>query len=205
MTHSLQPHLPQPFAELDNAARILADFPHPWFVCGGWAIDLFLDRVTRPHKDVDFAIWRRDQLALQSFLTAKGWTLEKAIDGKLFPWGEGEFIPLPVHTIWCKNPEAQPDFFEILFNESEHQNFHFRRNLAIMRPLTEAVIQHASGFHLLAPEIVLLYKANNLSHEGNRLDFESALPHLDSSRRAWLRDALLITHPGHTWLNHLTP
>jgi hypothetical protein len=87
--------LPETFSDLLRAAQIMKDFPRSWCVCGGWAIDLFINRLTRPHKDVDFAIWRRDQLALHAYLTAQGWSLEKAVDGQLMPWPEGEFIELP--------------------------------------------------------------------------------------------------------------
>jgi len=107
----------EPFAEPLRAAQIMIGFPHPWCICGGWAIDLFVNRVSRQHKDVDIAIGRRDQLALRSHFVAQGWALEKAVDGQLAPWMEGEFIELPVHTIWCKNPNVQPDFVEVLFNE----------------------------------------------------------------------------------------
>jgi hypothetical protein len=33
----------------------------PWCIGGGWAIDLWLGRVTRRHADVDVVILRRDQ------------------------------------------------------------------------------------------------------------------------------------------------
>ena len=36
--------------------RLLSDFRRPWMIAGGWAIDLFLRRVTREHEDVDIAI-----------------------------------------------------------------------------------------------------------------------------------------------------
>lgn len=197
-----EPDLPG-FAEVKRAVRIMQDFPRLWCVCGGWAIDLFVQRITRQHKDVDFAIRRRDQLALRAYLSTRGWTLDKAFDGELVPWAEGEHIDLPVHTIWCRNPNSQPDFIEILFNEADEQKFFFRRDRSITRPLTAAIIQLESGIRILAPEIVLLYKAKHLWHEGNRSDFETALPCLDSERRAWLREALLEVHPGHDWLSRL--
>jgi len=174
----------EPFAEPLRAAQIMIGFPHPWCICGGWAIDLFMHRVSRQHKDVDIAVRRGDQLALRSHLVAQGWALEKAVDGQLAPWPEGEFIELPVHTIWCKNPNAQPDFVEVLFNEVSDGLFSFRRGQSITRPLADAIVLGDEGIPILAPEIVLLYKANNPSHEGNRGDFEVALPHPDADRRA---------------------
>jgi hypothetical protein len=197
-----KPRLPEAFAELQRTAQIMMDFYHPWCVCGGWAIDLFVNRISRQHKDVDFAIWRRDQSALRAYLTARGWTLEKVINGQRLPWTEGEFIELPVHTIHCRNPNAQPDRIEILFNEMNDHYFLFRRNQSIKRPLADAMLQLESGIRILAPEIVLLYKAKN-SSDKERSDFEIALPFLDFERRAWLREALLTIHPGHEWLNQL--
>ena len=51
------------YAEFDDviqATKIFAEYDRPWAVCGGWGIDLFLNRVTRPHEDVDFAVLRKD-------------------------------------------------------------------------------------------------------------------------------------------------
>jgi hypothetical protein len=33
----------------DELARLFATFEKPWWICGGWALDLFLDRETRCH------------------------------------------------------------------------------------------------------------------------------------------------------------
>jgi hypothetical protein len=62
------------FHELQAIATLMAGYAHPWAVCGGWAIDLFLARQTREHKDVDVA--RRDQLQVRAYLVARGWRLQ---------------------------------------------------------------------------------------------------------------------------------
>jgi hypothetical protein len=186
-----------------NAAQIMSDLPYSWCICGGWAIDLFVQRVSRIHKDVDIAIWRRDQLVLRSYLIAQGWTLEKAVAGQLFPWGEGEFLELPIHTIWCSNASANPSFIEVLFNEVDDRCFRFRRALSITQALASAIVPSQFGIPILAPEIVLLYKAKNASDEGNQHDFEVVLPHLEAIRRTWLKNALMELHPHHQWLAQL--
>jgi hypothetical protein len=186
-----------------QTAQMMADFPAPWCICGGWAIDLFVDCPTRAHKDVDIAVLRRDQLALRRYLRARGWILEKAHQGRLSPWREDEFIELPLHTIWCKHPANRPDFFEILLNEATPTHFLFRRDPAIMLPFNQAFLQLGSGLPVLAPEIVLLYKAKNPLEAGNRADFETALPYLDAYRRGWLKVALTRLYPGHLWLKRL--
>ena len=43
-----------------DAARWFARVCAPWWIAGGWAIDTFLDRETRAHKDLDVGVLRRD-------------------------------------------------------------------------------------------------------------------------------------------------
>lgn len=37
-----------------------ADYPARYWIAGGWALDLFVDRVRRPHTDVDVLVLARD-------------------------------------------------------------------------------------------------------------------------------------------------
>ena len=84
------------FAEVERVGSLLRDLRCEWFGCGGWAIDLFLGRATRVHSDVDIAIARRDQTEVRDYLMRRGWELEKAVDGVLSPWEDGETLALPV-------------------------------------------------------------------------------------------------------------
>jgi hypothetical protein len=49
-------------------------------------------------------------------------------------------------------------------------------------------VRALGGVPILVPEIVLLYKANELT-EKDEADFRSALPQLTPSRKAWLLGA----------------
>jgi hypothetical protein len=178
------------FRDVIQAARLFKDYDRPWAVCGGWAIDLFLNRVTRPHKDVDFAVLRNDQFIIQEYLFERGWSLEKAVQGRLVPWQRGERIDLPVHVIWCRNREASPDFVELLFNEADEVNFFFRRDTSITLPGEKMILSSASGIPILAPEIVLLYKSGNAEDPAAMADFTNVLPNLSSQTRDWLAAAL---------------
>jgi hypothetical protein len=188
------------FAEPRKIANLLAALDCPWWVCGGWAIDLFLDQATRPHKDVDIAVQRHDQRAIQAYLTSRGWRLEKAAGGALIPWATDEHISLPIHVIWCKHATFDPNFFELLFNEVDAAVFRFRRDLSITCSVTQMSQQTASGIPILAPEIVLLYKAGNPSQEGYTADFVHVFPRLSLDQRNWLYTNLVKRHPGHAWL-----
>ena len=51
----------QGFAPVEPLAHDLKVFERPWYISSGWALDLFLGRVTRVHHDVDFVVARTDQ------------------------------------------------------------------------------------------------------------------------------------------------
>jgi hypothetical protein len=175
---------------------------------GGWAIDLFLGSVNRPHKDVDLAIFREHQLDLQSFLP--DWRIFVPRSGKLEPWQQGEYLRLPDHNLWLYAPgntgagsvEVQPDL-EVLFSERDAANWIYRRNPLITRPLIQACRTTQDGMPYLAPEIVLLYKARD-TRGGDQADFNAALGSLSVEQRLWLREALeVVDRPGHEWLDRL--
>ena len=54
----------------------------------------------------------------------------------------------------------------------------------------------------VAPEVQLLYKAKRVEKRDEH-DFELASPHIRGTRRAWLREAIALAHPGHPWLARL--
>ena len=59
---------PDGFALPRQVLSLLDGFGKPWWVAGGWAVDLFIGRLTRPHKDIEIALFRRDRLGLQEHL-----------------------------------------------------------------------------------------------------------------------------------------
>lgn len=179
------------FEKLLKTTEFLREFEADWFVAGGWAIDLFLERQTRPHADVDVAIFRKDQLALQKHLGE--WILKKAEKGVLSEWKQGEFLELPVHEIHCLNHRHEPQFFEILLNETNGENWIFRRNKNIAKPLAELFLTSNYGVKFLCPEAVLLYKAKNPQPK-DEMDFQAIVNLLHPESRNWLKSALSVCH-----------
>lgn len=190
-------------AELVNIIQLMKTFDRPWAICGGWALDLFLGQQTRLHDDVDVAILRQDQLRLQKFLRYRGWTTAIAHEGQLASWADEEYLELPLHSIWCKHTKYQPDFVEILLNEADATHFLFRRDLSVMRELAWAFLQTGDSIPILAPEIVLLYKAQQAEEEKNMFDFQVSVAGLYPEQRQWLKLSLLHLHPNHVWLSYL--
>ncbi len=183
------------FAVPRQVLSLLGGFGKPWWVAGGWAVDLFIGRPTRPHKDIEIALFRHDQSALQEHLA--GWNLRKVADHRRVPWLRGDRLTLPVHEIHGRGPEGQG--LEILLNEYDRGRWVFRRDPAITRPATLISARSADGVPFMRPEIVLLYKSRDAG-PNDHADFERAAPLLDLDSRAWLGAALRRHVPGHRWL-----
>jgi GNAT superfamily N-acetyltransferase len=191
--------------EPEEVHHILRDFGRPWGIAGGWALDLFLGRVTRKHADIEVAIFREDQLALREYLSSRGWSFEYVRSGELFPWPASQKLILPIHEIWCSNSIGPLSRLEVLLNERESDEFVFRRNSHIRAPVSRTfVTRSGDGIPFLAPEIVLLYKSKNATDSKEQLDFVNALDSLGTEVRQRLSDALTIIDPGHPWLVALT-
>ena len=187
-----------------QAINLLRTCDLQWAVCGGWGIDLFLNRQTRDHKDLDVTVKRADQLHMQAFLLSHGWTLEKVALGKLCTWEQGEYLELPIHNVWCHHPDFPPNYLEILFSEVDDKQYKFRRNQQIQLPLERAFLTSASDIPILAPEIILLFKAKTSNENPDyQQDFELTLPMLNTAQRGWLKQAIQAVYGSHNWSNSL--
>lgn len=183
--------------------KLLAGFEKPWFVAGGWAVDLFLDKVTREHEDIEIAIFRCDQLKLRNYL--KGWEFKKVIPGPTMHselWNEDEWLDLPVHEIHAENKDSDLLHLEVLLNESSGDKWRFRRNLNITCPISTLGTHSKNGVPFLNPEIILLYKAKNPNPK-DEADFKNIIQALDEKRKSWLKQAITICYPDHRWLETL--
>lgn len=76
-----------------------------WAIASGWAIDLFLGRVTRPHVDIDIAVWRDGQTRLREALA--GWQFSVVVSGQLRAWSPDEIIEPPLHELHARRPDDQ--------------------------------------------------------------------------------------------------
>jgi GrpB-like predicted nucleotidyltransferase (UPF0157 family) len=195
----------QGFAPVEAVALELKQFEHPWHIASGWAIDLFMGRVTRVHHDVDVVIARTDQLALQHCLAQRGWKLLTPFEGRQEPWPPHMLLEPPRHQVHAHRDEA---FIDCLLSDLSNGLWHYRRDPAVVRQLDRAVLRTAHGIPFLAPELVLLFKSKNTSfnkreRSQDRIDFDLVHTHLEAERRAWLRWALLATEPEHPWIEQL--
>lgn len=192
------------FARVKQVAQELAGLDVPWYVSGGWALNLFLGQVTRVHHDVDIVLARADQLALREYLTGRGWKFVTPYEGRLEIWGPHLFLKLPRQQV---HAHRNGEFIDFQLTDIENGIWKYRREPFIVHTMERVGLKTAEGLPFLAPQVPLLFKSRNTSNKLNRdkdgIDFESVVGALDAEQRAWLRWALLATVPGHVWLQVL--
>jgi hypothetical protein len=186
----------KPLTPPEVAAR-LGRLAAPWWVAGGYAIELFVGHAFRPHGDIDVLLLRRDQAVVHEVLS--GWDIQAADPpGTLRPWPAGEWLPVGVHDIWCREDPAGPWRVQFMLDEAEGDVWTSRRDARIRRPIRSIGVRAEDGTPILAPEIQLFYKAKRRLPK-DEADLAAALPLLDVEERRWLDQALALTSPDHPW------
>ncbi len=211
------------FKLLKTAQQFLDKMDMEWCYCGGWAIDLFMGKESRPHKDLDIVIFDDQIKGTIAYMLEMGWNVEA-------PTRQG-FVPVTVENcdtysfdnLWCMN-RAYPmdyikvdeqstynfyhyertvqenmDFVEIQLNAREEGYFVYRSNPSIRLELDKAFYTY-EGLPFLAPEIVLLYKSKYLSAD-NQNDFDLVVSKMNDAQKIWLKEALILEYGNdHPWV-----
>lgn len=198
MTTIVAPYGPWEPARPAEAAAIFSAMPCPWWIAGGYAIELAIGRPVREHDDIDVLMLRRDQLHIQQAL--RGWEWWAADPpGTLRPWQPGERLQEGIHDIWCRPGPGKPWRVQLMLDESDNGDWVSRRDPRIRRPLSGIGKTSSDGIPYLTPEIQLFYKARNRRPK-DETDFTAVLPHLTQAQRQWLSTALTRTYGSqHPW------
>lgn len=176
---------------------MLAGISVPWWVAGGWALDLFLGSQTRPHDDFDVGVLRRNVADVMAGLP--GWEFFEAQAQTLYRLDSRQRPRPEVNSLWCRPRNAQAWSLELVLDEADGDTWVFRRLPAIRMPLARAIRRAPDAIPYLAPEIQLLYKAR-LPRARDQADLERVLERLGPAARDWLWDALSQVDPAHAWL-----
>lgn len=204
---------PQVSEQVIPIAQLMSSFRAPWALCGGWAVDAWLGRLTRDHGDVDIAVFVEDQQALFDHLA--GWQLiahDPNVPGDTSePW-DGRSLDLPGHIhARIDAGEERPDSLpapakqgfnlDIQLDDRSGDDWILSREPRLTIPLRNGIRPSPWGLPTVVPEILLFFKAGH-PHGTSHVDFRALLPHLTEGQRDWLRSAITVL--GHPWLSHLS-
>jgi hypothetical protein len=193
----------------------MSSYPRPWALCGGWAVDAWLGRITRDHGDVDLSVFDADHEQLAGHLA--GWQLiahdSTFSDGSVVVW-DGRRLPVPSHiharapqdagplpTDGICNPE-QGWWLDIQIDGIDGDDWVIRSEPRVAIPLEVGVRISPWGVPAVAPEALLFLKAS-VPRRRDHEDYLRLVRHLDASQRAWLAEAVRGINADHAWLTQL--
>jgi hypothetical protein len=190
----------------------MSSFPAPWALCGGWAVDAWLGRVSREHGDIDISVFARDQRALLDHL--RGWQLvaHDVSEPASSAYWTGRWLDPPAHLhgrIERDGPAPSDGIctvedgyiLDAQIDDIEGEQWILRRDPLISMPIERAYAASPWGVSAVTPEVLLFLKSND-PRRRDKLDFERLLPHVSAGGRGWLRDA--IARAGHPWMAALS-
>ncbi|WP_330240694.1 nucleotidyltransferase domain-containing protein [Streptomyces sp. NBC_00525] len=190
---------PPPLAE---AVRLLTALRSPWWIAGGYAVELAVGRAFRDHGDIDVLVPRDAQAEVRRVLPGWDWWAADP-PGTLRPWHPGETLPAAVHDLWCRPGPDEPWRLQFMLDEVAGGDWVYRRDPRVRLPLARLGRVSDEGIPYLAPEVQLLYKSRSRRPKDER-DFEEALPALDDHARAWLTETITLTESAaHPWAARL--
>lgn len=185
------PWLPSELASrLKHASR-------PWYVVGGWALDLWHGIQTREHEDLEFAVLPESVRAFREILRELDFFTVHA--GLIEPLAQDK-APLPhVSQLWGLDSGSARWCVDMMLERGTSSTWIYKRDESIQAPRSEITRISNTGIPYMAPAAVLLFKAKYL-RDKDEADFARALPRLVPSERETLRHWLERAHPNHPWL-----
>jgi hypothetical protein len=184
----------------DEVAALLAGVTAPWYVAGGWALDLFLGYQRRAHEDLEIAVPhdRFDQIAA----ALEGYEFFVVAEERVWPLALAGTLLATHHQTWVREPATGRWRLDVFREPSAGDRWVCRRDSRLQLPYERLIAWTDTGIPFAQPEVVLLFKAKAL-RPNDVSDYEAVLPRLAPQQRRWLREALEIVHPGHPWLADL--
>lgn len=179
-----------------NIAAFMAGFDRPWWIIGGWSIEVFTG-VPRPHEDMDISILSSHAEAFRVFLGDR-WTAWNVDEGWFRPF-DARFTDVRADSqVWVRRNAQSPWILDVPFTPDSDGRWTNKRHLAHTEDLDDVTWVAADGLRYAKPEVTLMFKAAQ-AREKDRRDAEVALPLLDDEARRWLRGAVARIDPSHSW------
>jgi hypothetical protein len=185
--------------ELNDIELLMKSFNRPWFIAGGWTIDIEIGEVTRVHKDMDICIFREDIAYGIAFF--REWDIKVAIPGedRLEPFQILSDIDLPRY---CLHLFKEDHFLEILATEQIDNEVIFRKNRNIRMDINDFTRGNPARPYV-NPAWQLLFKSLSTRTEDEH-DFKVYLDRVnDEHSKRWLLESLIKVNGNKSWTEAL--
>jgi hypothetical protein len=127
-----------------------------------------------------------------------GFAFDAVGKGRIWESATPEMLSATRQT-WVREPATGRYLLDAFREPHDGGIWICRRDEAIRLPYGEIIDHNPAGVPYLIPELVLLFKAEQVRPK-DEADFEGALPLLSPTRRAALSRLLTRVHPGNAWL-----
>ncbi|KTS38873.1 amino acid transporter [Methylobacterium indicum] len=184
----------------DELGRRLRGARRPWYVAGGWALDVWHGRATREHDDLEFVVLRDDADHFRAILhDLEFFTVRDGILEHLPP---SAHLPGDVWQVWGADMQRGRWRVDMMMEPGTPDRWIYKRDPTIEMARSAAVRVSKAGIPYLAPINVILFKAKYRREKDER-DFEIARQEISAAEREQLIAWLDVLHPGHDWIETL--
>ena len=167
----------------------------PWYVAGGWALDLYRGIESREHEDLEIGVSADGFPAIRSALG--DFEFDVVLDGRRWPLDSPAFASS--HQTWVRDPATGAYRLDVFREKHDGHTWICRRDESIRMSYSEIILRTPDGIPFLSPVIVLLFKAKWARPKDDE-DLSAVLPLLDREYRSALRNLIARVHPDHRWL-----
>jgi hypothetical protein len=144
--------------DLAGAVELFEGFDRPWWLVGGWAIEAFTG-IAREHEDIDVSMLACDVPAFREFV-GDSWHLWSIVNGRLGPMSDDHpDLPARDAQVWVRRNASSPWVMDVPVTPDVDGLWQNKRLPDHIAALDDVTWVTDGGVRVLAPEIVLLFKA----------------------------------------------
>ena len=107
---------------VSDVADLFSTASFPWWIAGGYAIELAVGEPIRRHSDIDVSVLREDHLQARDLLSNWDcWVADPP--GALRYWPLGSALDSNVHDFWCRESSNDDWRLQVMLDEAANGNW----------------------------------------------------------------------------------
>ena len=178
----------------------LRDAILPWYVAGGWALELWHEKQTREHEYLEFVALRNDVDYFRTILYDLNLFTVK--DGSIKYLPPSAHLPSDVWQLWGGDMRQGYWRVDVMIEQGTPDLWVYKHDPAISMVRSDAIRISRAGIPYLAPTNVILFKSRHC-REKDRIDFKRCLQKFSAEEKEQLIGWLDQLNPGHEWITDL--